>query len=113
LKDENASLTEAQRDHTEREQVLIDVNALLTKGQQDFAAREQALQDQLTTCQNKPAYTYQGCFTDSASRVLNGKEVTEPAMTVQRCESICKGYKYYALQFGTYCFCGQSFVQPT
>ncbi|CAN9131097.1 unnamed protein product [Alternaria alternata] len=97
----------------EREQQLKDENASLTKAQQDLTEREQALKNQLTAYQNKPAYTYQGCFTDSAERVLNKKQVSEPAMTVQRCESICTGYKYYGLQFSTYCFCGQSFAQPT
>lgn len=109
---ENASLTKAQQDHTGREQALMDMNALLTKGEQDIAAREQALLKQLATYQNKPTYTYQGCFTDSANRVLNDKTTVDANITVERCESTCRGYKYFGVQFN-HCFCGQSFVQPT
>jgi hypothetical protein len=113
LVNENALLTKGQQDFTKREQTLVNENALLTKGQQDCANREKALNTQLTTYQNKPAYTYQGCFVDSVSRVLDGKQVSESTMTVQRCESICTGFKYFGLQASSYCFCGQSFAQPT
>lgn len=96
----------------ERERQLNVENASLTKGQQDIAAREQALLKQLATYQNKPTYTYQGCFTDSALRVLNGKTIPDANITVERCESMCRGYKYFGLQWNE-CFCGQSFAQPT
>ncbi|CAN9331401.1 unnamed protein product [Alternaria alternata] len=95
----------------EREQQLMVQVADLTDGQQKSLKREQELLEQLRTYQN--TYAYQGCFTDSIPRVLNARETNESAMTLERCETICQGYKYYGLQYGSYCFCGNTFVNPT
>jgi hypothetical protein len=71
------------------------------------------LKDQLAAYKNAPAYVYLGCFWDFKPRVLNSKEHYDGAMTVQKCETFCKGYKYYGLQQSSYCFCGNTFAVNT
>ncbi|KNG51227.1 wsc domain-containing protein [Stemphylium lycopersici] len=81
--------------------------------EQTSQAELTALKDQLAGYQNAPAYTYVGCFTDSAKRVIGPNLVTGADITVKKCETLCKGSKYYALQNGSECFCGKTFLQPT
>jgi len=51
--------------------------------------------------------TYLGCYSDSTTRDL---PVAQPSVgTVQECAGYCYGYKYFGLQFGSQCFCGNTY----
>ncbi|KAL8757511.1 MAG: hypothetical protein Q9184_004191 [Pyrenodesmia sp. 2 TL-2023] len=59
-------------------------------------------------------YTYQGCYTDSTSaRVLTGRYSTSSTMTYKSCSTFCAGYTYFATEYSSQCYCGQSFANPT
>ncbi len=52
-----------------------------------------------------------GCFKDNPNRDLNGYFVSAPNMTQRKCITICgnKGFKYAGVQYGSQCFCGNSY----
>jgi len=54
---------------------------------------------------------YIGCYNDKQDRDLNGTSVSNGQMTPGQCLSFCKskGFAYYGNQFGTYCFCGNTY----
>lgn len=59
-------------------------------------------------------YTYQGCYTDSTSaRVLTGRYTSSSTMTYKSCSTFCAGYTYFATEYSSQCYCGQSFANPT
>jgi glucan endo-1,3-alpha-glucosidase len=51
---------------------------------------------------------YKGCYGDSASsRDLN---VVKPGIgTIQECAGYCSKYEYFGVQFGSQCYCGNSY----
>jgi hypothetical protein len=118
-----AEKTECQAEKAECQAEKAECQAEKTECQAEKTeclAREQTslselktLKDQLAAYKNAPAYVYLGCFWDFKPRVLNSKDTYDGAMTVQKCEAFCKGYKYYGLQQSSYCFCGNSFAVNT
>ena len=61
-----------------------------------------------------PGYVYKGCFTDSTNaRVLTNKTVTDSAMTLEKCSTFCTGNMYWAAEYSTQCFCGNSLQANT
>ncbi|KAL8826220.1 MAG: hypothetical protein Q9170_007485 [Blastenia crenularia] len=57
---------------------------------------------------------YAGCYTDSTSaRVLTGKYVPDSALTIEKCAAACKGYAIFGAEYGSQCYCGNSFAGPT
>ncbi|KAL8687042.1 MAG: hypothetical protein Q9218_006674, partial [Villophora microphyllina] len=59
-------------------------------------------------------YDYQGCYTDSTSaRVLTGKSTSGSTMSYKTCASYCSGYTYWGVEYGSQCYCGNSFSNPT
>ncbi len=54
---------------------------------------------------------YLGCYADRYSRDLNGASFRAMDMTVEKCIAYCRsrGFSYAGLQYGTYCFCGNSY----
>lgn len=62
---------------------------------------------------NPTGWTYQGCVLDSASRTLTGPVYTDPAMTVEMCESKCAGYTYAGIEYGTVCRTQITIMQHT
>lgn len=59
-------------------------------------------------------YTYAGCYTDSVgARVLNATYLFDNSMTVEECATFCVGYTYFGTEYGTECYCGNSFANPT
>jgi len=54
---------------------------------------------------------YVGCYVDTSDRDLNGYNTTDGSMTPGQCLSICQSqnYTYYGVQYGSYCFCGDSY----
>ncbi len=57
------------------------------------------------------AAVFVGCFKDTADRDLKGYSFSSRQMTVQDCIFMCahKGYAYAGLQYGSQCFCGNSY----
>jgi hypothetical protein len=56
-------------------------------------------------------WTYKGCYTDStAARTLTGSFTYNATMTVETCASYCKGYTYFGTEYGTECYCGNTFA---
>jgi hypothetical protein len=54
---------------------------------------------------------YVGCYIDNDNRDLNGYNTSDNTMTPGQCLSICQqmNYKYYGVQFSSYCFCGDTY----
>ena len=54
---------------------------------------------------------YKGCFIDESERHLDGAETRSEEMTPLMCNEFCKeeGYKYHGVEFGTECYCGNSY----
>ncbi|KZT57231.1 WSC-domain-containing protein, partial [Calocera cornea HHB12733] len=52
-----------------------------------------------------------GCAVDSANRVLAGTSTSDSnGMTLESCESFCKGYAYMGVENGDECYCGNTLV---
>ncbi|KAL8936736.1 MAG: hypothetical protein Q9216_004777 [Gyalolechia sp. 2 TL-2023] len=70
-----------------------------------------------TTSSSTPSvsgYAHQGCYTDSVSaRVLTGRYTSSSTMTYKSCSSFCNGYTYWSVEYGSQCYCGQAFSNPT
>ncbi|KAJ8108839.1 hypothetical protein OPT61_g7892 [Boeremia exigua] len=51
---------------------------------------------------------YQGCFTDAiaGTRALAPAELKDDEMTVEKCAAFCNPYKFFGLEFGRECYCG-------
>lgn len=59
-------------------------------------------------------YTLLNCNTDStAARVLTSKSTSSTTMTYAACASFCSGFNYLGLEYGSECYCGNSFANPT
>ncbi|KAG9231467.1 WSC domain-containing protein [Amylocarpus encephaloides] len=67
-------------------------------------------------CHGQPAisaFTYEGCFTDSADRTLVGKLTIDDGLTLEKCGVICSGYKYFGVEVGRECYCGNSITSKS
>ncbi|KAL0932353.1 uncharacterized protein CTRU02_213306 [Colletotrichum truncatum] len=56
-------------------------------------------------------FDYKGCYTDNVPyRVLSGKVIKDPAMTLEMCAAACKnsGYSWFGVEFSTECYCGMA-----
>ena len=93
----------------EREQQLMDRIAELMESEKKHVEREKELLDQLSICKKKP-YNYRGCYSDSTRKAISDKQTQQDGMTKEVCESICDGYKYFALRNARYCYCGNKFT---
>ena len=55
-------------------------------------------------------YTYYGCQTEATDmRALSSATFASDSMTLELCESFCSGYKYWGVEYGRECYCGNSF----
>jgi len=52
---------------------------------------------------------YLGCYKDSGRRDIGKRYSSSSRMTVSKCASICKGYKYFGVQYSSQCFCDNSY----
>ncbi|TRX89954.1 hypothetical protein FHL15_009226 [Xylaria flabelliformis] len=53
------------------------------------------------------SYQYAGCYLDSnPSRALSSKATASANMTNGACATFCSGYKYFATEYSTECYCG-------
>ncbi|KAG7287091.1 hypothetical protein NEMBOFW57_006596 [Staphylotrichum longicolle] len=52
-------------------------------------------------------FRYQSCWTDDAkARSLTGSEHPRSDMTVEKCAGFCGGFKYFGVESGGECYCG-------
>lgn len=52
-------------------------------------------------------FRYQSCWTDDAkARSLTGSENPRGDMTVEKCAGFCAGFKYFGVESGGECYCG-------
>jgi hypothetical protein len=59
-------------------------------------------------------YTYASCHTDNVGdRVLDAKYLFDNSMTVETCATFCAGYTYFGTEYGTECYCGNTFAFPS
>lgn len=49
-----------------------------------------------------------GCFKDSSSRALELKSLTDPDMSIVACAKFCGAYKYFGVENGQECYCGNT-----
>lgn len=56
-------------------------------------------------------YSYYNCITEATTvRALSGKTTSNyTAMTLETCGTFCKAYKYWGVEYGGECYCGNSF----
>ncbi|KAK4158857.1 WSC domain-containing protein [Cladorrhinum sp. PSN259] len=56
-----------------------------------------------------PGYNYTGCYTETSGvRALNGSSYYDDTMTAQKCASACTGFKYFGVEYGRECYCGNT-----
>jgi hypothetical protein len=56
------------------------------------------------------SYQALGCYVDNASniRILSATKYTDDYMTTNGCSNFCSKYKYFGLEFGRECYCGDA-----
>ncbi|KAL8801940.1 MAG: hypothetical protein Q9182_004121 [Xanthomendoza sp. 2 TL-2023] len=63
---------------------------------------------------SQAGYTYVGCYTDLTSgRVLTGKSSSTSTNSYKTCAAYCSGYTYFGVEYGSECYCGNQFTNPT
>ncbi|KAH8687119.1 WSC domain-containing protein [Tricladium varicosporioides] len=59
-------------------------------------------------------YNYYGCYTEHENgRLLAEKHAHYPGMTLERCSNECLAYKYFGVEFGKECYCGDLLAFPS
>ena len=61
--------------------------------------------------QKRSAFTRQGCFVDKPNngpRLLDSKSYSSDSMTVESCAAFCSKYKFFAVEYGRECYCGDT-----
>ncbi|KAF2643636.1 hypothetical protein P280DRAFT_213743 [Massarina eburnea CBS 473.64] len=59
-------------------------------------------------------YAYIGCYTDSVgARVLADGYLADSAMTIEKCAAQCSGYTYFGTEYGSECYCGNGWKNPS
>jgi hypothetical protein len=55
---------------------------------------------------NGQNYTYSGCYSDSAERILTASNDISGQVTVETCGQFCEGYQFFGVENGRECYCG-------
>jgi iron transport multicopper oxidase len=66
---------------------------------------------QPVTVGNSTGVQYLGCYSEATnSRALTDKQYAVPAanVTVEACMKACANYRYWGVEYGSQCFCGNS-----
>ncbi|KAK4213652.1 WSC domain-containing protein [Rhypophila decipiens] len=57
-------------------------------------------------------YEYTGCYTEAHNgRALTGSAFFDDQLTAEKCATACSGFKYFGLEYGRECYCGDSINQ--
>lgn len=55
-------------------------------------------------------FTYISCYTEATSgHALSSKSTSSSSMSLEYCASFCSGYQYFGTEYGSECYCGNSF----
>lgn len=57
---------------------------------------------------NSKPFAWHGCYQDSTKRVLSDVYVKDDQMDTGKCSRICYGYRYYGVEAGKECWCGNN-----
>lgn len=52
-----------------------------------------------------------GCYSDPVSNLLSQSDTGagfRDGLTIERCEGLCRGYRYFGLKYGVGCYCGDT-----
>ncbi|KAI0572606.1 WSC multi-domain protein [Pyrenophora tritici-repentis] len=98
--------SEAEQEFSKDKQ---DLENRRSEKEQELLQQEKNSTAALSECQNKAAVTYLGCYSDARNRVLADKMDTNNQMTIMKCAFACQGYRYFGVQDGKECHCGNSF----
>ena len=56
-----------------------------------------------------PGYEFTGCYTEATNaRALTGSAYFNDLMTVEKCANACAQFKYFGIEYGRECYCGNS-----
>ena len=55
-------------------------------------------------------WTSLGCYSEVPGRALQGKARADDTMRNEVCAAFCSGYKYFATEYASECFCGNTLV---
>ncbi|KAK4124797.1 WSC-domain-containing protein, partial [Parathielavia appendiculata] len=59
-----------------------------------------------------PGYDFSGCYTEATnSRALTGSAYFDDLMTVEKCAAACSGFKYFGVEYGRECYCGNTIAE--
>ncbi|KAM7203183.1 WSC domain containing protein, partial [Naviculisporaceae sp. PSN 640] len=59
-----------------------------------------------------PGYEFTGCYTEAQhGRALTGSAFFDDQLTAEKCATACSGYKYFGLEYGRECYCGNTLNQ--
>jgi len=108
-----SSLDDCQAEKEKYVNAEQESNTQLNEERERHAKREQELSADLRTCKTSPS-KYMGCWSDSSSRLLRGSgRLHDPKMTPQMCEKLCQNFKFYGVETGSECWCGNELAQWT
>lgn len=52
-------------------------------------------------------WDYPGCYTEANNmRALTGNSYYDDLMTVEKCAAVCSGFKWFGVEYGRECYCG-------
>ncbi len=55
------------------------------------------------------SFSYKSCWTDGLdTRALAGNVLRADTITVEVCAAFCKDYKYFGVEYGSQCYCGNT-----
>jgi hypothetical protein len=67
------------------------------------------LSQDVTNHASTTGYVYKGCFNDKPDRDVRS-QLYQGRFNIQQCYTACSPhFKYFSLQYGSQCFCGNSF----
>ncbi|GAB1318229.1 Putative fungistatic metabolite [Madurella fahalii] len=56
-----------------------------------------------------PGYDFSGCYTEATDqRALTDSALFDDQLTVEKCAAGCEGFKYFGLEYGRECYCGNT-----
>lgn len=59
-----------------------------------------------------PGYGYTGCYTEAqGQRALSGSAFFDDQLTAEKCATACSGFKFFGLEYGRECYCGDAINQ--
>ncbi|KAL1955711.1 hypothetical protein VTO42DRAFT_8183 [Malbranchea cinnamomea] len=91
-------------------------DVLVTDEQESVSDSFKSTADLGSTCKpfgdggpSSPNIDYRGCYTDSVfSRALTGAASDDDEMTIDFCADFCQAYRFFGLEYGRECFCGNT-----